>query len=138
MINAGIWLDKRKAVIVYLTSTNVEVKTVHSEIEEYRAKGGSRSKTAYGPVITVKEKSYTEREKHQFEKFFQLIVDEIKNVSNLYLMGPSQSKDKLNDYIKNHKIFSPTIIQIDSADSMTDKQIIASVKDAFKHLNDSR
>ena len=51
----GIWIDKRKAYIIHLVNHKSEVVVLDSEIETYHVKGGSRSKTVYGPVITVKE-----------------------------------------------------------------------------------
>ena len=135
MKNVGIWLDTRKAVIVTLTP-NVNLEVLRSNIEENRPKGGSRSKSPNGPVITIKEKGFLEKRKHQSNAFFKDIVDRIKESDNLYIMGPSQSKNELNDYLMKQHTFSPNIIKLDPADSMTDNQIIAQVKQIFKdHLS---
>ena len=132
----GIWIDKKEAYIVSLTVDNVETKHFESSIDTFHPKGGSRGKKAYGPVITVKEKSYLEREKQQTQVFLQRIYTEISDSSQMYIFGPAQMKDQLEKFILNLPEPRPQVLKLEAADSMTKKQITAKVKDFYRHETD--
>lgn len=128
---SGIWLDKKQAIIVHLKDNEVTTLTIESGIESFNPIGGSRSKTAYGPVITVKEKSYLQREKQQSKKYFDQIISEIRNSASIYICGPAETKNRFKKHIDEDSTYRPKIIGIDSKDSMTDNQIVAEIKAAF-------
>ena len=124
----GIWIDKREAYIITLFEGNSDIKHLKSYIETYQPKGGSRSKTVYGPVTTIKEKSYVEREKQQTRKFLQRVCAEISDHALLYIIGPAQMKDRLEKFIVDLPQPRPKIMQSESEDSITPNQMVAKVK----------
>lgn len=129
--NIGIWIDKKNALIVDLSAINHEVKVVESDIEFFHPKGGSRSKTVYGPMMNIKEKSYSEREKHQSKKFFLDILEQIKDCDLLYILGPGEMKMNFKKFIEERNLDHPNIMGVETADNMTNNQLIAKVKSFF-------
>ena len=131
IIKTGIWLDKKEAIIVDLLGKTTALRRIDSNIESYHPKGGSRSKTVFGPVMTVKEKSYLEREKKQMNQFFKDLVNQIKGSSEIYICGPAEMKFNFKKYLDGMPSFNLNIIAIETIDRMTENQLKAKVKSAF-------
>jgi stalled ribosome rescue protein Dom34 len=135
MQKVGIWLDKEKAHIVTLKDGEEHFETVLSELEFFHPKGGSRSKTRWGPQEVVQDSRYLEREKHQLKKYFQVIGKSIKDADMLVLFGPAQAGEKLRKELsETHPNLAAKIIKVAKADSMTDNQVKALVRDFYKAL----
>jgi NAD-dependent SIR2 family protein deacetylase len=130
----GIWIDKKRAYIIDIKDEVVRTEIITSEIDDFHPKGGTRSKTPYGPMDTVKEKTYLAKEKNDKNSFFKTIESKILNAEYLYIFGPAQMKNELAKHIEEMKNFKAKIIAVNAADSMTENQIIAEVKNAFLNL----
>lgn len=133
MQKVGIWLDKEKAHIVTLKDDKEHFETVLSELEFFHPKGGSRSKTRWGPQEVVQDSRYLEREKHQLKKYFHAIAEIVMDAEMLVLFGPAQAVEKLRKEweVTNPKL-AAKIKEVNKADSMTDNQVKALVRDFYK------
>jgi len=133
MKNIGIWLDKEKAYIVTVENGKETVNTVKSELENYHIHGGSGTRFKGGPQDVVQDSKYLEREKHQLKVYFKEIASEIKNADAYVIFGPAETKDKLNKELQEkYKNLSLKVQGVNVADSMTDNQLKAWVRDFFK------
>jgi hypothetical protein len=129
----GIWLDKRKAVMMEAKSDiTVVFSTVESNVEEFHPVGGARSKVVWGPMDSVSEGKYLAREKLQMKRYFQKIVQTIPNDSIVYIFGPAETKIGLKKFIDEFKAKTIELVKIGNADSMTENQMIAKVTTLFK------
>jgi len=131
----GIWLNYNHADIIHLLSDEVEIVKVESNIDHQRIGGGSRSKTPYGPMDNTSESKLLERKKHQINNYFKKITEEISDSSEVFLFGPSDSKVKYRKYLAAHSGKKPNVFDVITADSMTENQKVAKVKDIFKIHN---
>jgi hypothetical protein len=132
MKNIGIWLDKREAKIVTLTENSEDYTTVHSDIEEYHPAGGSGTRMKGGPQDVVQDSRYLEREKHQHIAYFKSILSQISDADQIVIFGPAQTGEKLHKEMKHlSKSLYNKVTGLEKADSMTDNQIKAWVKDYF-------
>ncbi len=127
----GIWLDTKSAFVILLENNTIQTHSVDSDIEDYRAVGGARAKTPWGPMDTVSEKKYAERRKHQQQAYFDSIIELVKPVNRLYIFGPAEMKDKLQNVIAEQPWGRTIPIQVEAADKMTDPQKIAKTKSFF-------
>ena len=134
MKNIGIWMDKEKAHIVTLSESGEQMDTVFSEIEFFNRTGAGGSRVKWGGTQDVThEKTYTEREKHQFKSYFNNIINTIKSADTIAVFGPADTNEKFSKELKeNHKHLASKIKAISKADSMTDNQIKALVRDFFQ------
>ena len=133
MRNIGIWLDKEKAYIVTIENGNEDTNTVISEVENYRIHGGSGTRFKGGPQDVVQDSKFLEREKHQLKLYFKEIANKVKDASSLVIFGPAEVKDKLNKELQDkYKDISLKVKAVNVADSMTDNQMKAWVRDFFK------
>jgi hypothetical protein len=131
MKNAGIWLDKRNAVIVQLDGEKEKVTMVTSDVEEGKPKGGSGSPVHYSPEDTISEKHLLNKKKQDLKNYFQNLITKVENVDYLLIMGPSESKNGLLKEIKSRQLFAKNQMSIESADSMTLPQIKSRVRNFF-------
>jgi stalled ribosome rescue protein Dom34 len=130
MIHTGIWLDKERALILTLNNEKETLTTINSEIENYHP---TSNKTAGGPLEISKDRKYLEREKQQFKAYFKELVSVIMDTDALVIFGPAETKDKFSKELsENHNKLSTKIKGVKKADSMTENQMKAWVKDFFK------
>jgi len=132
MKKLGIWLDKKKARIISLENEKEVMDTVLSEVEDFNIKGGSGTKFKGGPQDVVQDSKYLEREKHQLKSYFKEIASKIKDANAIVIFGPAQTKEKLRKELQeNYKDLNAKVKAVKTADSMTDNQVKALVRDFF-------
>ena len=130
MKKAGIWIDRNKAIIITLKNEQESLIKVISGVEDYNA---TSNKSEGGPLEISKDSRYLEREKHQLKQYFKDIAIEIKDTDALVIFGPAQTNEKFNKELKeNYANLSAIVKAVKKADSMTDNQIKAWVRDFFE------
>lgn len=130
MKNKGIWLDKEKAFIVTLENNKEDFVVIESNIEDYNVKA---NKSLGGAQEVAKDVKYLEREKHQFKKYFKEIVSEIGEIDALVIFGPAETYKKFEKELKAHYAdVNSKVKSVQKADSMTNNQMVALIKDAYK------
>ncbi|MDX1942673.1 MAG: hypothetical protein SFU99_19060 [Saprospiraceae bacterium] len=130
----GIWIDSREAIVVQLNKKDAMVLRIESEIENFNVVGGSRSKTEWGPREEVSESKYVERRKHQEKDYFEQVMEAVNEADELYIFGPAEAKTRLAKIIEASNTFHPKLLNIETADSMTENQIVAQVKAFFESI----
>ena len=132
MKNLGIWLDKKEARIISLENENERMDTIVSEVEDFHIQGGSGTKFKGGPQDVVQDSKYLEREKHQLKAYFKEIASKMKDAKAIVIFGPAQTKEKLRKELQeNYKDLNTKVKAVKNADSMTDNQVKALVRDFF-------
>ena len=133
MKKTGIWLDKKKALVVELENGNETLLTVKSNVEDFHISGGSGTKLKGGPQDVVQDSKYLEREKHQLSNYFKELASKIDSSEELVLFGPAGTNEKFyKELQKKYKDISKKVKDVVKADSMTSNQIVALVKKYYK------
>ena len=128
----GIWLDKEKAHLFTLLNEREAFQTLESEVEFFHPKGGSRSKSKWGPQDVVQDSKYTEREKHQLRTFFERISGSLKNPHAIALFGPGNTYAQFHKWLQdNRRNLADKVGTVQKADSMTHNQFKALVREVF-------
>ena len=133
MKKVGIWMDKEKVHIVSLTEEGEKMETIFSELEFSKPKGGSGTPTAkWGPQDVVQDSKWLEREKHQLKNYFGKLAQVIVDAGAIALFGPAGTNKKfLKELEKNHQTLAEKVKTVDKADSMTQNQLMALVRNFF-------
>ena len=132
MKQIGIWIDRREAKIVSIEDGNEHLDTIASKIEDFHVSGGSGTRFKGGPQDVVQDSRYLERERHQFTEFFKDIIKRIADADTIVIFGPAQTGGKLNrELSEKHSQLYSKIKSVEKADSMTDNQMKAWVRDYF-------
>ena len=137
----GLWLDRKRAVVVTLNrnqepfSGNRDmVEFIESRIERMvRLSGGSRSrKTPYGPQEIAVDGKPEDRRKRQLRKYYGEIKRRLKDADGIFLFGPGEAKLELKKEVEKTKELIGRIKRVETTDKLTDRQIIARVKEFFE------
>lgn len=129
--NIGIWIDKKVAHIVRCRGSKATLNSVYSDLEFYNPKGGSRSKTRWGPQQVVHDKKYLEREKNQLKAYFEKVIAAILNADSIAIYGPAETYLKLHAELKKHAKLHDKITLVSRSDSMSNNQFKALVKEFY-------
>ena len=136
MKKTGIWMDKEKAHVVEMANGQEQMHTMHSNIEFFHPKGGSRSKTKWGPQDVVQDSRYLEREKHQLRAYFKELAELVNSTEQLAIFGPADTAEKFRKWLgENDQLLAKKVKTVAKADSMTDNQIKALVRDYYKSMD---
>tara|TARA_R110002051_G_scaffold48308_2_gene95280 strand:- start:29541 stop:29951 length:411 start_codon:yes stop_codon:yes gene_type:complete len=134
MKKVGVWLDSKHAHIISLIGDKETELTINSEIDFFNrtGTGGSRSKWGGNQDITH-EKNYLEKENTQFKSYFKHIAETIIDSDEILLFGPADVNEKFKkDLAQHYKSLFGKLKAVKKADSMTQNQIKAYVKDFFR------
>ena len=131
----GIWLDYREAYVIELPSSRGDAPTIkhlRSDIVPGVPKGGSRSKTPWGPQAGPSENGFEDRRHREEKAYFEKVIHEVAPDTNeLVIFGPAEAKFGLQNAIEAIKHYHPRLLGVFPADSMTENQIVAGIKEYF-------
>jgi hypothetical protein len=131
-IKTGIWIDSKKAIIVFLEEANHRVKIINSSIEgRERIPGETKWFTRIGNKILNFEKKKKNRRANEIKNYLKIIVDEIRSTKELIIMGPAGMKTELEKMVRSDPSLSMVIRAVENAESMTENQIVARVKQYY-------
>ena len=132
MRNLGVWIDKDKAHVVTINGKNEALITIDSNIEHFHVGGGSGSKLKGGPQNVVQDSKYLEREKHQFKSYFKEVASKIATADAVVIFGPAEMNFNFKKELENnYKELNSKVKAVDKADSMTNNQVIAWVRNFY-------
>ena len=120
----GLWIDHKKAVIVFVTGEEEEIKLISSNIETQHRQSG---------VSTPDDIRHRELTEH-LNIYYDEVVSCIREAESILIFGPGEAKGDLKKRLEKDKL-SGHIVGIEPADKMTDPQIVAKVRGQF--LNQS-
>jgi hypothetical protein len=128
----AVWLDHSRASIVRFTAEGeAAIETIESGIEAvHKTTGGARAKAPYlhGAVSKSSEK---EKRHHQLARFYDRVIDGIKDSRRILLLGPGLAKQELNKRIEALPGQTKPRLDIQAAEKMTERQLIALVRKEF-------
>jgi stalled ribosome rescue protein Dom34 len=123
---AGLWIDHKKAVVsIWSQNKGITEKVLSGLSPLDKAKRTSR----------VAPKKHEARREQLIMKFYGDVLKTIRSTDKVFLMGPGIAKKEFKVFL-TQKGFSGKIVNVASADKMTERQIAAETKNFFK-LGDS-
>ncbi len=117
---AGLWIDHKKAVIVFVKGKEEEIKLISSNIEKQHRQSG---------VSTPDDIRHRELTEH-LNIYYDEVVSCIREAESILIFGPGEAKGELKKRLEKDNL-GGHIVGIEPADQMTDPQIVAKVKEHF-------
>jgi len=124
-------MDHRKAVIVVVTDKGEEIKLIVSKVEkQLRRSGGSPLKGPYEvqqvPADDSREREFT----GHLNIYYDAVIACIRDAESILLLGPGEAKVELKKRMEREEL-GGRIVGIETVDRMTDRQIVAKVRQRF-------
>ncbi|MEK6335553.1 MAG: hypothetical protein AABM67_11435 [Acidobacteriota bacterium] len=116
----GLWIDHRKAVIVFVAGRETEIKLISSNIEKQQRPGVSP------PADDIRQREMSEH----LNTYYDEVVSCIRNAKSILILGPGEAKGELKKRLEKESL-SGRIVGIQTSDKMTDPQIMALVRRYF-------
>jgi len=129
-INIGVWLDSDNALVVTLSGESHTIDEIKSNVDHINYAGGRGSATPNRFQAVKSEKNLLEKKKHQFQLYFQDIYEKVKTADKLLIFGPAETKTAFLKMLLEYKT-DRSKITIETADSLTDNQVVAYIKKFF-------
>lgn len=128
----GIWIDHRKAVIVFASPDQVTAETVESDVGPH-ARYSSRAgyPTADGPRAGGGEKKYEKRYGQHLDRYHDEIISQLGQPEALWIFGPGEAKLELMERLSRSKSLAESVSGIETTDKLTEAQIVAKVKEHY-------
>lgn len=99
---AGIWIDRRRAFIVYIYKNEIKTEEILSDVEKHvRPAGGSRSTTPYGPQDVAAEDHTDRKFMQHLEQYYARVAKKLKNAESIFIFGPAEAKDEFKNISRN-------------------------------------
>ncbi|MDX1406298.1 MAG: hypothetical protein R3192_17295 [Woeseiaceae bacterium] len=128
----GIWIDRRRAVIVSLDADEARVKTIKSGLApRVRMAGGSRTKSIFGPQDVASESRRDRKHESALGAYYERVVSSLGDADAILILGPGESKRGLLDQIQASHRYRKTSTHMVTTDKLTEPQIVAHVKSHF-------
>lgn len=132
--NVGVWVDHREAVLVEVSDKGISTRFFQSGVEEHiDEKRGSRSETPYGPQGVFAEDKADRRHQQILNQYYSEVALGASNAERLYIFGPAEAKQEFAKYVEQHPGNHIPKIEIETADKMSETEIIETVKKYFKY-----
>lgn len=119
----GVWIDRKKAVIVSIAAGHVRTTTLESDVGPHPHYSGSQEGGG--------EKKYEERHNLRLDQYYDEVISQIGQPDALLLFGPGEAKLQLKDRLGRSHASSEHIVAVESTDKLTDPQIVAKVKEHY-------
>ncbi len=128
----GMWIDGSKAVLVTIAGEESDLRTIRSGVETHeRIKGEGNQAGRFGKQYVEDERSKEHRIHDQEHKFIEHLIDEVRTSDQLMVFGPAQMKTRFEKLFAADSRPKPNLRAVKAADSMTDNQIAAYVREFF-------
>jgi hypothetical protein len=119
--NVGLWIDHASAVVVTVTGEegeDFEITKIFSDIENH----------PHSKVVADDTRQSVETE--YLKRFYDEVITVIDGAESVLIFGSGEAKGELKKRLDHHEFDADKII-IESADQMTEPQIIAKVRSHF-------
>jgi len=132
-VKVGLWVDRKKAVVVSISQKGEEVKVLNSSLEKYfQPSGGNNCNNDYGrkdfPAYDIIERDLDAHLKN----FFDGIISLIRDADQILIFGPGLAKTKLKKRIEAGR-FMTHDVKVESADKMSINEIRERVWNHYFH-----
>ena len=120
----GLWIDHKKAVMVFLTDGSEEIRVIASNMEKHVRFSGDSSEQ--GSADDMRDRQYASH----LDRFYDDVIAYIHDAESILLLGPGEAKGELAKLLES-KGLKQRLVGIETVDKMTDHQIAARVRQHF-------
>ena len=126
----GVWIDHHKAILVRMTTEGEEITQINSDVEKpFSSAAGSGSKEH--PQNYFPDNKREHKFMIQLNGFYDEVLKALHGADPLLILGPGEAKGEFQKRLQSKK-FPAKLVDMATADKMTDRQIAARVREHFE------
>lgn len=118
----GLWIDHKKAVMVFLTGRREEVREIISNMEKHVRFSGDQSED--GAADDTRDRQFASH----LSRFYDEVIESIHDAESVLILGPGEAKGELAKRLES-KGPKERQVTMETADKMTTPQIVARVRE---------
>jgi len=127
-INAGVWIDHHKAVVVRFTDTGEDTLQITPEAGAPAfLPDGTRAKKSYTRNDFVAEDKRQRKATMHLNQYYDEVIDRLRDADAILVLGPGEAKGEFTKRIEGSKL-KGRIAHVGTVDKMTDHEIAAHVR----------
>jgi hypothetical protein len=124
----GLWIDHRKAVIVFLAGREEEIEVIESNVQkQIRRSAASRSGGPFESQLVPSDDRQQRSFTGHLNTYYNDVMSCIRDSESILIFGPGEAKGELKKHLEREGL-GARIVGIETVDKMTDRQIAAKVK----------
>lgn len=132
MQHIGLWIDHKQAILVIQSETGDDIQKIESGVGRHaHYRGASHPKAPYSAQYQQGDDQLDNKFNEQLNKFYDRVIAQIRATTAVYIFGPGEAKRELEKRIAHEKV-KARIVGIETADKMTDRQIVIRVRKYFE------
>jgi len=128
-INAGVWIDHHKAVIVRIMDHGEDTRRIDSDVDN-PGLSVNGSTNPYTRNDFVAEDKLQRKLAGRLDKYYDAIIASIRDADATLILGPGEAKLELRKRIEGTSSWH-LVAELQAADKLTDRQIAAKVRQYF-------
>ncbi len=129
--SAGLWIDHRKALIVFVSAKGESTQTIESHVEKQQGRfEGVRSTMRHEAQLVPADDRQQSSFTGHLNEYYDKVAAAIRDADSVLIFGPGEAKGELKRRIERRRP-SESIVAIETADKMTDREIAAKVRKQF-------
>jgi stalled ribosome rescue protein Dom34 len=127
-INAGVWIDHHKAVILLITNGVEDMRQITADDHKTaHPAGGERANHSYTRNDFVAEDKLERKAESHLNKYYDEVIACLQNANSIWILGPGEAKGELKKRIQSKKL-KGHIARVETVDKMTDQEIAEHVR----------
>ena len=128
----GLWIDHRKTVMVTIENEVEVVREIRSNMEKHvRFTSGAPSKSIKGIQGSTAEDVRDRQFGNQLNSYYDDVIACLRGAESIQIFGPGEAKGELETRLEKEGL-KGRIIEIETVDKMTDRQIAAKIRKYFQ------
>ena len=120
----GIWIDRKKAVIVSVARDHSAVTHLRSSLRPHGDYHGAQDGGG--------EKKYEARHEQGVVHFLDAVARHVERGDEVLILGPGESKGALARRIRQIKALKSVATKTSAADKLTDAQLVAAIRRRYR------
>jgi stalled ribosome rescue protein Dom34 len=130
-INAGIWIDHHKAIVVLLLDDAESTEVILADAEATNAPDSPRNdRDGHTRNDFIAEDKRERKAMIHFVKHYDNVIAHLHHADSIFIMGPGEAKGEFAKRIEEMSL-KGRVSHIEPADNMSDCQVVAHVREVF-------
>lgn len=126
----GVWVDHREAYIVTLAGSESETTHILSNSESQPRRASDRPSGSFEPQQVQADSTRERKQVAELSHFYDEVISHLGDVDSVLICGPGEARTELKKRIEATSKSAPEVT-LKPADSMTEPQLVAMVREHF-------